>query len=52
MIDIAEFCTDYVTMLVESSERMPTREELVNEVVDALKDRGVDTTAELVGYYL
>lgn len=51
-MDIAEFCSDYIAMLIYNGGPMPTRLKLAREIVVALEDRGVDATVEQVLYYL
>lgn len=51
-MDIAQFCSDYIAMLRDSGEKMPTRVKLAREIVTALEDRGVEANIEQVLYYI
>jgi hypothetical protein len=51
-VDVAEFVSDYVTMIRECGEQVPPRKKLAEEIVEALADRGHEATVEQVEYYL
>jgi hypothetical protein len=51
-VDVAEFVSDYWTMLRDSGERMPSRKALAQEIATALLDYGVTVTPKQVAYYL
>ena len=51
-IDIAEFVSDYVTIIADNGERMPSRKKLADEIALALAERGCTATANEVMYYL
>lgn len=51
-MDIAEFVTDYVTMLRDNGTKIPTRKNLAKEIAEALADYGVDAKPADILYYL
>lgn len=53
-MDLAEYVSDYVTMLRESGEVIPPRKKLAKEIADSLEatDYGLEATPEQIEYYL
>lgn len=53
-MDLAEYVSDYVNVLRECGEPVPSRGVLAKEIEQSLKDTdyGIEATAEQIAYYL
>lgn len=53
-MDLAQYVSDYVTMLHEAGEPVPKRAQLAKEIAQSLEDTdyGITATPEQIAYYL